>query len=61
MFSVQRTLKTITRVELEVLFEAERSNDECCDLKVKGSPFKRSCCIYKHVDLVAQVLNSGFI
>ncbi|KAG4966425.1 hypothetical protein GLYMA_14G200600v4 [Glycine max] len=54
VFSVQRTLKTLTRVELEVLFAAERSNDEGCDLKVKGSPFQRSCCIYKDADLVAQ-------
>ncbi|KAK7321404.1 hypothetical protein VNO77_32022 [Canavalia gladiata] len=54
VFRVQRTLKTFTRVELEVFFDAERSNDQACDFKVKGSPFRRSCCIYKDVDLVAQ-------
>ncbi|TKY56573.1 LURP-one-related 7 [Spatholobus suberectus] len=54
VFRVQRTLKTLTRVELEVLFHGERSNDEGCDLKVMGSPFRRSCSIYKDVDLVAQ-------
>ncbi|WVY89910.1 hypothetical protein V8G54_035424 [Vigna mungo] len=54
VFRVQRTLKTFTRVELEVLFESGRSNDEGCDWKVKGSPFQRSCCIYKDADLVAQ-------
>ncbi|KAK7385600.1 hypothetical protein VNO78_31326 [Psophocarpus tetragonolobus] len=54
MFRVQRTLKTLTRVELEVIFEGERFNDEGCNLKVRGSPFRRSCCIYKDADLVAQ-------
>ncbi|RDX61955.1 Protein LURP-one-related 7, partial [Mucuna pruriens] len=54
VFRVQRTLKTLSRVELEVFFEGERSNDEGCDLKVKGSPFRRSCSIYKDADLVAQ-------
>ncbi|KAL9316491.1 hypothetical protein ACSQ67_017492 [Phaseolus vulgaris] len=54
VFRVRRTLKTFTRVELEVLFESGRSNGEGCDLKVKGSPFQRSCCIYKDADLVAQ-------
>lgn len=54
VFRVQRTLKTFSTVELEVLFPGERSSDEGCDLKVKGSPFRRSCCIYKDADLVAQ-------
>ncbi|OIW02598.1 hypothetical protein TanjilG_24049 [Lupinus angustifolius] len=53
VFSVQRTLKTLSRVELEVFFKGEK--DGACDLKVKGSPFKRSCNIYKHNELVAQV------
>lgn len=57
VFRVQRTLKTLTRVELEVFFAGtERSNDgDGCDLKVRGSPFQRSCNIYKDADLVAQV------
>ncbi|KAL2317405.1 hypothetical protein Fmac_031281 [Flemingia macrophylla] len=54
VFTVKRTVKTLTRVELEVHFHGERSNDEGCDLKVKGSPFRRSCSIYKDADLVAQ-------
>ncbi|KAK7300852.1 hypothetical protein RJT34_11703 [Clitoria ternatea] len=54
VFRVQRTMKTLTRVELEVFLDGENSNVEACDLKVKGSPFKRSCCIYKDSDLVAQ-------
>ncbi|XP_061354312.1 protein LURP-one-related 7 [Gastrolobium bilobum] len=54
VFRVQRTLKTLTRVELEVFFYGERSNDEGCDLKVRGSPFNKSCSIYKDADLVAQ-------
>ncbi|CAL0317760.1 unnamed protein product [Lupinus luteus] len=52
IFSVQRTLKKLSRVELEVFFKGE--NDGECDLKVRGSPFKRSCNIYKHNELVAQ-------
>ncbi|KAJ1380219.1 Tubby-like, C-terminal [Sesbania bispinosa] len=54
VFRVQRILKTLTRFELEVFFDGERSNNEGCDLKVRGSPFKRSCSIYKDADLVAQ-------
>ncbi|KAE9606038.1 putative tubby-like domain-containing protein [Lupinus albus] len=52
IFSVHRTLKTLSRVELDVFFKGEK--DGACDLKVRGSPFKRSCNIYKHNQLVAQ-------
>lgn len=55
MFEVKRTVKTFTRIELEVIFSGERLNDDVCDLRVIGSPFKRSCSIYKNTDLVAQV------
>ena len=55
MLEVKRTVKTITKVELEVFFAGERLNDDACDLKVIGSPFKRSCSVYKDGDLVAQV------
>ncbi|XP_027333579.1 protein LURP-one-related 7 [Abrus precatorius] len=54
VFRVQRTLKTLTKVELEVYFDGENSTHEGCDLKVKGSPFQKSCSIYKDADLVAQ-------
>ncbi|CAI8585943.1 unnamed protein product [Vicia faba] len=54
MFEVKRTVKTFTRIELEVIFAGERLNDDVCDLRVIGSPFKRSCSIYKDTDLVAQ-------
>ncbi|XP_057442183.1 protein LURP-one-related 7 isoform X2 [Lotus japonicus] len=54
VFRVERTLKTLTRVELEVFFDGERPNNEGCDLKLRGSPFQRSCSIYKDTDLVAQ-------
>ncbi|XP_050907618.1 protein LURP-one-related 7 isoform X2 [Lathyrus oleraceus] len=54
MFEVKRTVKTFTRIELEVIFSGERLNDDVCDLRVIGSPFKRSCSIYKNTDLVAQ-------
>ncbi|CAJ2652749.1 unnamed protein product [Trifolium pratense] len=54
VFGVKRSVKTLTRVELEVLISGERLNDDVFDLKVIGSPFKRSCSIYKDADLVAQ-------
>ncbi|CAK8537909.1 unnamed protein product [Lathyrus sativus] len=54
MFEVKRTVKTFTRIELEVNFSGERLNGDVCDLRVLGSPFKRSCSIYKNTDLVAQ-------
>ncbi|PNX75401.1 hypothetical protein L195_g031337, partial [Trifolium pratense] len=55
VFGVKRSVKTLTRVELEVLISGERLNDDVFDLKVIGSPFKRSCSIYKDADLVAQI------
>lgn len=55
MFEVKRTVKTFTRIELEVIFVGERLNNDGCDLRVIGSPFKKSCSIYKDTDLVAQV------
>ncbi|XP_024639322.1 protein LURP-one-related 7 isoform X2 [Medicago truncatula] len=55
VLQVKRTVKTITKVELEVFFAGERLKDnDTCDLKVIGSPFKRSCSVYKDGDLVAQ-------
>ncbi|KAK2430485.1 protein LURP-one-related [Trifolium repens] len=54
VFGVKRSVKTLTRVELEVFISGERLNDDICNLKVIGSPFKRSCSIYKDADLVAQ-------
>ncbi|XP_027187451.1 protein LURP-one-related 7 isoform X2 [Cicer arietinum] len=58
VFEVKRNLKTLTRVELEVIFaggERSNSNDDVLELKIIGSPFKRSCNIYKDADLVAQL------
>jgi len=61
VLEVKRTVKTITRVELEVFFAGERLKDNnACDLKVIGSPFKRSCSISKDSDLVAQVQKLKF-
>ncbi|XP_058744717.1 protein LURP-one-related 7-like isoform X1 [Vicia villosa] len=54
VFEVKRTVKTFTRIELEVNFAGERLNDDVCDLRVIGSPFKKSCSIYKDTNLVAQ-------
>ena len=60
MFRVQRTLKKFNRVELEVFFGGERSRDEACDLRVRGSPCRRSCSIYKDTEMVAQVHDHSF-
>ncbi|KAJ7957675.1 Protein LURP-one-related like [Quillaja saponaria] len=54
VFRVQRSLKTLTRIELEVFLVGENSDDSTCALKVKGSPFQRSCTIYKGNAIVAQ-------
>ncbi|XP_028768943.1 protein LURP-one-related 7 isoform X2 [Neltuma alba] len=54
VFRVQRSLKTLTRVELEVFLTGEKLEDSTCDLKVRGFPFQRSCSIYRDNSLLAQ-------
>ncbi|KAK4274884.1 hypothetical protein QN277_018049 [Acacia crassicarpa] len=54
MFRVQRTKKTLSRVELEVFLTGEKLDESTCDLKVRGSPFQRSCSIYQGNSLLAQ-------
>ncbi|XP_054819672.1 protein LURP-one-related 7 [Prosopis cineraria] len=54
VFRVQRSLKKLNRVELEVFLTGEILEDTTCDLKVRGSPFQRSCSIYNGNSLLAQ-------
>ena len=61
VLSVKRTVKKLCRVELEVFLVADKSEDSSCDFKVIGSPFMKSCTIYKDHSLVAQVLHFSSI
>ncbi|KAJ4719102.1 Protein LURP-one-related like [Melia azedarach] len=54
IFSVKRTVKTLTRTEFEVLLVGEISGGSASDFMVKGCPFQRSCTIYRGDSLVAQ-------
>ncbi|KAI3676179.1 hypothetical protein L1987_85780 [Smallanthus sonchifolius] len=51
MFRVERTTNTLTRVEFQVFL---KSGNENFDFKMRGSPFYRSCTIYKGDSIVAQ-------
>ncbi|KAD3067525.1 hypothetical protein R6Q59_018422 [Mikania micrantha] len=51
MFRVERTTNTLTRVEFEVFLKGENKSPE---FKMRGSPFYRSCTIYKGDSIVAQ-------
>lgn len=55
MFSVQRSLKKLTRIELEVFPAGENLEDSTCDFKVRGLPFMKSCSIYKGKAILGQV------
>lgn len=50
MFRVERTMNTLTRLEFQVFL-----NNDDPDFKMRGSPFYRSCTIYKGNSIVAQV------
>jgi hypothetical protein len=56
IFRVKRTVKKLTRTELEVFLVGEISRESTPDFKVKGFPFQRSCTIYRSDSIVAQVL-----
>ncbi|XP_076887328.1 protein LURP-one-related 7-like [Bidens hawaiensis] len=53
MFKVERTTNTLTRVEFQV-FLNNGNNNKNSDFKMRGSPFFRSCTIYKGDSIVAQ-------
>ncbi|KAM0064321.1 putative tubby-like protein [Helianthus debilis subsp. tardiflorus] len=50
LFRVERTTKSFTRVEFQVFLNNQNSDD----FKMRGSPFYRSCTIYKGDSIVAQ-------
>ncbi|XP_024967298.1 protein LURP-one-related 7 [Cynara cardunculus var. scolymus] len=49
IFRVERTIKTLTRLEFQVFLPNNKS-----DLKMRGSPFYRSCTIYNGDSVLAQ-------
>lgn len=56
IFRVERTLHSRLRTELEVFFGGENSEGPVPDFRVKGSPFHRSCIIYRGDSIAAQVI-----
>lgn len=56
MFRVEKTVDKLTRTEFEIFLIGEESEDSKTDFKMRGSPFKRSCTIYKDDSIVAEVL-----
>ncbi|GAA0185562.1 hypothetical protein LIER_32850 [Lithospermum erythrorhizon] len=54
-FRVERTVNELTRTEFEIfLVGGEHGKDSKTNFKMKGSPFKRSCTIYKDNSIVAE-------
>uniref|UniRef100_A0A6N2L062 Protein LURP-one-related 7 n=1 Tax=Salix viminalis TaxID=40686 RepID=A0A6N2L062_SALVM len=51
---VNRTVKKLTRTELEVFLVGEISRESTPDFKMKGFAFQRSCTIYRSDSIVAQ-------
>lgn len=56
IFRVERTLHSRLRTELEVFFGGENWEGQVPDFRVKGSPFHRSCIIYRGNSIAAQVM-----
>ncbi|KAB5512888.1 hypothetical protein DKX38_029916 [Salix brachista] len=54
IFRVNRTVKKLTRTELEVFLVGEISRESTPDFKMKGFAFQRSCTIYRSDSIVAQ-------
>ncbi|CAK9186475.1 unnamed protein product [Ilex paraguariensis] len=54
IFRVERTINTLSKTEFDVFLAAEKCEDSNSDFKMKGSPFQRSCTIYKGNSIVAQ-------
>lgn len=54
IFKVERTVDEFTRTEFEISLCGENDEDSKTVLKMKGSPFKRSCTIYKGDSIVAE-------
>ncbi|CAA2970571.1 Hypothetical predicted protein [Olea europaea subsp. europaea] len=54
IFKVERTVDEFTRTEFEISLTGENNEVSKTELKMKGSPFKRSCTIYKGDSIVAE-------
>ncbi|KAH9716624.1 protein LURP-one-related 7 [Citrus sinensis] len=54
IFKVNRTMKTLTRTEFEVFIVDENSEDSASHFTIKGSPFQKSCTIYRGNSIIAQ-------
>lgn len=53
---VDRTLKTFSSTEFEIFPGGEIGEESKSEFKMKGSPFYRSCTIYRGDTIVAQVM-----
>lgn len=53
---VDRTLKSFSRTEFEIFPGGEIGEESKSDFKMKGSPFYRSCTIYRGDTILAQVM-----
>ncbi|XP_058110526.1 protein LURP-one-related 7 [Magnolia sinica] len=54
IFRLERTVHSRTRTELEVLLVGQNWGDTPAMFKAQGSPFHRSCTVYKGDSIVAQ-------
>ncbi|PSR86216.1 Protein LURP-one-related like [Actinidia chinensis var. chinensis] len=54
LFRVEKTLNAFNRTEFKVFPIGENGEDSKSDFKIKGSPFYRSCTIYKGDSILAQ-------
>ncbi|KAF7816196.1 protein LURP-one-related 7 isoform X1 [Senna tora] len=66
VFTVHRSRKTFTRVELQVFLVGETSEGSTSNFRVTGCPFQRSCKIFRGNDVLAQTclmykLNQTFV
>ncbi|KAL3616227.1 hypothetical protein CASFOL_039617 [Castilleja foliolosa] len=55
IFTVNKTIDEYKRTEFKILLSGEEHNDDSkTELRMIGSPFKRSCTIYKDNSIVAE-------
>ncbi|KAL3530953.1 hypothetical protein ACH5RR_010275 [Cinchona calisaya] len=54
VFGVEKTLDKLTRTEFDIFLIGEKREDSKTDFRMRGSPFKRSCTIYKGDAIVAE-------
>ncbi|KAH6765722.1 hypothetical protein C2S52_016705 [Perilla frutescens var. hirtella] len=54
IFTADKTVDEFSRTEFTVILVDENNEDAKTELRMKGSPYKRSCTIYKGDSIVAQ-------